>query len=405
MDTRTRYEISVHVPESLSASSVMVSIVPENLLFASMENTKPNLFTGTLSDQKIQKHHGIVEKRHPLLSGKVRSRDGVVYDHKWVTLSARDSLPNFIYTRTDSLGGFIFLLNDYYFGKDLYLETYSPDMANIDYLFSFDERYKRKSPVNNEKPTFYPDARQYLFDLQDIVGISKHYMPVVAKKNPSPVFLYDDHMLYYKPDFTIHLRDYQPLTDLKEISTELIPTLRIRNVDSRNVFLLQDMRSDFSFFSEKGALFVDGIYMKKQEEIFSLGSEQTKSVELMNRRWAVGDISFNGIVSLVLHEEYKESIFSAMTNHFRMNDIASFALPVDPLVDEEYNSNLPDFRQLLYWNPEIMMDGNTKDISVFTGDIQERFLIRVTIIPEDGDIQTVSSAFRIEKMTRENISQ
>jgi len=52
---------------------------------------------------------------------------------------------------------------------------------------------------------------------------------------------------------------------------------------------------------------------------------------------------------------------------------------------EQKNSRVPDFRNLLYWSPDIKIDGGEKKaVSFYTSDLEGRYLMKIQGISSDG---------------------
>lgn len=60
------------------------------------------------------------------------------------------------------------------------------------------------------------------------------------------------------------------------------------------------------------------------------------------------------------------------------------------------NSRLPDFRNVLFWSPEINTDEKGKgNISFYTGDIPGKYLVEIQGISNDGHAGSTSFTFNV----------
>ena len=66
--------------------------------------------------------------------------------------------------------------------------------------------------------------------------------------------------------------------------------------------------------------------------------------------------------------------------------------------DKELQSRLPDFRQVLYWSPDINTNAQGKgQISFYTGDVPGKYLVQLQGISKNGEAGSNSFILNVEK--------
>jgi hypothetical protein len=305
-----------------------------------------------------------------------------------VLLSAIDTVANLQYTEPDSSGFFQFLLNEYYSNKefivsildkppDKLLSIIVEDPFKIDSLFHPLMSYD----IENLKP--------FVKTSQDIVYIQKNYSlepKIRVEKLPeSPIAV---PLIYYKPSSTVYPSDFVPLPDFTEISRELLPTVKIRKTDNDYSLELIDLKRQ-GFFADKPALFLNGVKIDNSKQIIPLASNQVKRIEVVNFEAVKGSLIFKGGILAVFTSG--KDIPNMQLDPEALHKIIEPYMPVSSLVtspkQEHPSEDNPDFRQLLYWNPDIAISGSgTRELEFFTSAHTGKYRITIEGVTSKGEI-------------------
>jgi hypothetical protein len=317
--------------------------------------------------------------------------------HVRIVLSAIDTVVNLQYTVTDSTGFFRFLLNDYYNNKEFVIAI--PDEPAGNRLrVVLDDKFK----LNNtfQPSLFHPDAnfRSYIKQSQDIVFVQKNYglnpkiseQKPVEQKNAVP-------LIYYKPNTTVYPADYVPLPDFIEISRELLPTLKTRKTADSYSMELVDLKRQ-GFFSAKPAVFLNGVMITDFSQLIPFGSNRIKRIETVNLQAVKGSFVFEGGILAIFTKE--KEIRNNQINPDAIHKILEPYLPASTLLISQRtnlqpNAN-PDFRQLLYWNPEISISGSENhEIEFPASEYKATYCIKIEGITNNGEIIHATSIISI----------
>jgi len=312
-----------------------------------------------------------------------------------VFLSSPDSIENLQFTQTNSLGSFRFLLNDYYNNKDVLLRLPNNQKAG----FELDNKFEIKEPF---KPSVYNlDSRlkQYLLKSQNIVQIQKTYhlemqkeLPVIKTTQELPPFVYSPVVN------SIYPADFVKLSDFVEISRELLPSLKIRkheNVYIANMLIENEVQL---YFDVPPLIFLDGVPIDDINQIIRLGSEKVKRIETIGSKRYYGNLYFSGILAVFSKtKEINNVVWATPTKFIKPTPIQLFSMPLMPDYSE-FGRNpkyMPDFRQLLYWEPNFSLKGSEKKyIEFYASDNAGEFDVKVEGMVTDGI--PVSTRIRIK---------
>jgi hypothetical protein len=245
------------------------------------------------------------------------------------------------------------------------------------------------SPENNNPEAF----TNFLKKSQVISKINKTYSTPTTANEIVPDLSPLMKRVYYKPDIKVFTADYIPLKNLHEIVRETLPGARIRK-DGDN-YLMEIMDMDRKVFMEDAAIFINGILVNNLNSIISFGSDKIISTELVYHKRAYGPLLFNGIVSIIT-TDVKNDIFPARP-WLKIQPVRF--LPCTRYQAKEYSSSekltsrTPDFRQLLFWDPSVLIENDKSTIIEFyISDNTGRYTIQIEGIATDGQrIHYVSS--------------
>ena len=349
------------------------------------------------------------ENKGYILRGKVYADDRQPAPGVYVLLSVPDTVINLDYAVTDSTGMFRLLLNDHYMGKKIILMPEGPSRQTR-YTIVPDDKYRPGQPWNPQPVVFQAGMREYLLKSQKIVGIQKVYHSrFVLPARRSATADGSRPMVYSHPDFTVRLSEYVPLRDLSEIAKEIIPYLKIRKYDDTYVARVYDQQSRV-FFPESASVFLDGVPVKDLSQLIPLGSNDLKRIEIKERLWFCDAVRFNGIVAIFSgNDAIRKYRFPPDVLTLQMEAPAVPAGMVMPRYDDpqEKESRIPDFRQLLCWQPDLVMKrGETESLSFFSSDLPGVYVVRVTGVTGKGSVIMATSRFTVgnakEKIITEN---
>jgi hypothetical protein len=202
-------------------------------------------------------------------------------------------------------------------------------------------------------------------------------IPVVRKR---PDF-------YGKPDNTILLSKYIELTSLKEVVKEIIPGVAtVKKNDRVNFKLFYQYQSQP--YENNPLVLVDGVPVYDLEKVIAINSKDLEKIDVFTTRYYISDIVMDGILHFVTKNgnldviDLNRSVYRVQYDLPEIrNEFWSPGYPTEELM----NGHLPDFRNTLYWNPEIHTGKNGKaEVEFYSSDESTEYIISVEGITGDG---------------------
>jgi hypothetical protein len=401
---REKVVVSLENLVSKANTSVSVYEIPVlsprvKTIVETMNNTLP-----TVPDNAHKLFYHSLENKTKILNGRVIDVvTNKVVNEAVVLLSCNDTVPNLQYAVTNADGKFQLLLSDYYDGKELFL-TIKDVPAGQQLKIETEDEFAQNQPWNSSLISGSSDFKDYIVKSQNIVYINKSYQlnnDLVDKSvgdinSICPQF-------YHSTGTTILPSDFVSLDDFPEIVVEILPQVLItRDKGKPRIKVYNTLIKMFNRNSP--AIFLDGVFVDDVNKILVLGSEQIKKIDVFEVERAFGDLVFSGVISIVTKSNEilntKPALHSLRLKNDRVNTGGSL-VTISP--DQILNKDLPIFKQLLYWNPNLELNGkNTANIEFYTSDNAADYMIQIEGISEDGS--PISSSSGIQVINQPNVT-
>jgi hypothetical protein len=209
-------------------------------------------------------------------------------------------------------------------------------------------------------------------------------------KNPQTADIDRDYptIFYGKADSSYSFRKFIDLPAFEEYFVEIFSRTKI--VKDENGKKIKVSYSDNSAeLNLSPLLLVDGIPVFDVNRFLSISPSDIDKVEIINNNYILGETVYGGIISVFTKKknfagviDTKNLTFSEFKGYSEKNKFTIISYP-----DEmAYNSRKADFRNTLYWNPEVKTDENGEaDISFYTSDEKGKFLITIEGVGARGE--------------------
>jgi hypothetical protein len=336
----------------------------------------------------------IIPAQQPVMNSIIQNKDDIPgIKNQTVLLSSPDSIANFQYTTTDSLGLFRFLLNPYYEGKELIIRL----KENVSAVIELDNKFKLIQPYTPSGQFNLRGIRTYLIRSLNIFEIQKFY---VFKSTINFENEIEENKIiprvYYKPFTTIFPDDYLELPDFVEISREILPFFKVRRNNDSYFLSITDIR-DKGFFNSEPMIFMDGVPIDDVNQIINLGTKNIKRIEALPVNRYHGAMSLPGILA-IFSKNLEINNIKFKTPVIRYQPSASqICTKPEPYYPVVRNKHIPDLRQVLLWDPEIILRNNEKKpLEFYTSDLQGDYRISIQGITSDGFPVSVSAVFTVK---------
>ncbi len=287
------------------------------------------------------------------------------------------------FTKTDINGQFNFVVRGSGM-NEIVIQPLSSDITG--YYIELNQSFS--ASFSNFKPTpFFLDSSNIVQINNAIVSMQIQNIYEPFRQNSEAALKTSIPDFYGRPENSIKMSDYIELTSVREVVKEIIPNVYTQKQNGKYDFKLIN-KFKGQPFENKPLILVDGVPIYDFEKVLSINSKEIERVDVINTRYFFSENIFDGIVSFITKKgnlsamQYDNSIFRQvyeacqLHREFFSPDYSSSILK---------NSHIPDYRNTIYWNPDLRTTVNGKtEIEFFTSDEKAEYTIIVEGISNDG---------------------
>ncbi len=397
---REKVNLTINIPgSSRSLTNTYCVTVVRNSYSDTLRNLK-------ILPEKVQYHRPpgtiyLPETRGLSLSGRVVSTDSaVLVPGENVNLAILGHKPGVRVIRSGPGGSFCFVLDSMSGRNDMYIAS-NHDDENLE--IRIDNDFANPAVRFPEIPFILSEsekelAAEIIFNMQ----INSHFhspntiMSEQGDEGEDPRII----SFYGLPSSSILIDDYIELPTLKEVLIELVPGVfpRVRNKEAYLTF--SGNKLTFTLINQYSPLLlVDQVPVFGLDELLLMSPKKIHRVEVLNEIYIIGNTTYGGILNIITRKGDLAGIDLPENSFFF--DFTSF-LPQDNLdfpryEDQEFDSADPDYRNCLYWSPDIKAaPGQDLELDFFTSDNSGDYMVLIRGVGEDGSILQGKCNFRVD---------
>ncbi|WP_207431249.1 hypothetical protein [Sabulibacter ruber] len=281
-------------------------------------------------------------------------------------------------------GSVLFDVKDFFGPKEVILQTNF--LQDSTYHFQITDPFSKKFSA-----TGLPN-----FDLQENLRETIHlrHLDVQAQNIYLEQFLnrykapgIDSLPFYGQPSKRYLLDDYTRFKVMEEVMREYVPGVMVRKRRDGFHFMVLDGDRKL-FFQEDPLVLLDGVPIFDIDQIMAFDPLKIQKLEVMESQYFNGSLVSNGVVSYTTYKGdlagFPLDTRALLQEYEGLQLQREFYAPVYE-TEEQKLSRLPDFRNLLYWAPEITTDKNGKASTHFyTSDVPGTYLVVVQGLTKGG---------------------
>jgi len=207
---------------------------------------------------------------------------------------------------------------------------------------------------------------------------------------------------YGTPDQHYVLDDYTRFPTMEEVMREYVPKVAVRKSKNKYRYKVFDQPNEIYFLYEPLVL-LDGMPILNTNEVLEFNPFKIKSLDVVSRRFIMNRVNFTGVVSYRTYEgDYTWQKPHEEDFVFDYDGVQEKRIFYQPAYENtnKTNKRLPDFRTLLYWNPDLQLNANNEvDISFFTSDKTGKFKGVIQGLTQDGQPIYHTFDFKVNKVS------
>jgi hypothetical protein len=287
------------------------------------------------------------------------------------------------FSGTNDKGEFYFVVREPGI-SEIVIQPVNPDIPG----YYVDLKQPFNSTFSNFQPTGFSIDSSSLEAINNAVismQINHLYEPYRQKIPEKQNFAIPD--FFGKPENTILMSDYIELSSLREVVKEIIPNVYTLKQNGKHELKLINKLKSLPF-ENKPLVLIDGVPIYDFEKVLVINSKEIEKADVINKRYFFSENVFDGILSFTTKKgnlsvmEFDNTIFRQV---YEACQTAKTFYSPDYSTDLLKESRIPDYRNTLYWNPEIH---TTKDgkayVELYTSDESSEYIIVIQGMAEDG---------------------
>lgn len=307
---------------------------------------------------------------------------------------------------TDSAGLVHFEMKDFFGANQIVMQTNNGDenAYHMEIFSPFSEKFSADS-----LPAFYIEEK-YRDDLRS--GNIHMEVQNVYHENQLQLLikpLVDTVPFYFQPYKTYLLGDYTRFTTMEEVMREYVNEVNVRRNGTKFRFMtvnepgfaLRDKQGAEAIFDKNPLVLLDGVPVFNINKIIAYDPLKVQKLDVVAERYHYGTITADGILSYTTYkgnlEDFTLDPNDLVLDYEGLQQQRVFYSP-QYTTENDRQSRLPDFRDLLFWTPALNTNSDGKgSFSFYTGDVPGKYLVVVQGLSSNGDAGGGSFIFNVQK--------
>ena len=323
------------------------------------------------------------------VSGKPLSKENIV-----LAFVGKAALCSF--ATTDEEGRFIFVILETGV-REIVIQPLSPDLDDyyIELDNPFPETFSRAHP-----PLFSLDTGMLKLINKAVISmqIKMIYDPLMPEK-PGVLNMTIPKDFYGLPDHTTRMSTFIQLTSLREAIKEIVPGAVTTSRKGKTV-INTVYKQNYQIETRDPLVIVDGVPVLDHEKVLNIKGDKIEKIDVLSKKYYVSDIELGGIIDITSYDgdlsviEFDKPVFR---QEFEAPQPGyGFASP-DYSEASRKESRIPDYRNTLYWNPDIRTDENGRAaVEFYTSDEAGDYIMLVEGFTSDGRRGSATLLFSVK---------
>ena len=298
--------------------------------------------------------------------------------------------------KSDSLGRVKFYTHELFGPHELIVQTdpTQDTSLRVDIAIPFSEKYsERILSYSQIAPSFTKRIMSNSISSQ----IQNVYVSNLLRRFQEPDL--DTTGFYGRPDFRYMLDDYTRFTTMEEVLREYVNPINVARPGGKfHLYVIDDPRR--VLFKEDPLVLLDGVPVFDMDQIMAYDPLKIRKLEVVSRKYYYGPMVNPGIASFTTYkgnlEDFHLDPRAIILDYEGMQLQREFYSPIYES-ETQQKSRTPDFRNLLYWSPDIHVDSNGKaSVEFYSSDQKGKYIVVVQGITADGKAGSATSGFEIK---------
>ncbi|TCC90162.1 hypothetical protein EZ428_12815 [Pedobacter frigiditerrae] len=329
-----------------------------------------------------------------LIKGKVKEKNGKTLNYANVYLGSAGKIGQFYEALSDTAGNFTFNTKDFYGLNEIVVQTNQKDTSAIITIQSpFFEKY---SIFNVTDFKFSQHLIDQFENYNMYTQVQHTYNP--NKFNSSNGLVTDSVTFYGKAFKSYKFNDYDRFNTMEESLREVVKeTFISKSEDGYRIKLLaKDVPLD-----DDPLVLLDGLPYFNMDKVMAIDPNKIERLEIVPESYHYGSSKFDGILSFF---SFKSNLANIEINpNSVVLDYDGLQLKrefYNPSYDSEsqMNNRLPDFRNVLYWSPNISInDKGEGKITFYTSDVAGTYIGIINGLSNNGNVGNAHFTFKVNE--------
>lgn len=345
---------------------------------------------------QVRRFRFLPEYSGPIISGTIMNSQTSQPTGNILTYLTISGPQNQLYVaKSDSLGKLLFNTRNFYGPREIIMQNkwQQDSIYHISITSPFSEEY-----VQGELPAFHlpADIRSQIVNYSLNMQVQNIFFTRQIKQFNDPQA--DSSMFYGKPNYSYLLDDYTRFSNIEEVVHEYVRLVLItRNHGKRNFEIIHDKTT----MLEQPLVLLDNKPIFDVDKAYELDPLKIKRLDVVNSNYIYGSVVFNGILNFTSYNGASTNTEldprAMVFDYDGLQLDRKFYSPVYDS-DQQRQSTIPDFRNVLYWNPNAGTDqkGNSK-LSFYTSDKPGQYIGIIEGIAQGGQAGTQRFYFEVKK--------
>jgi hypothetical protein len=348
-----------------------------------------------LADSQMVFANPIEYSGHVVTGRLTDTRTGEPLRDRLCTLSVPGINYRFQNGRTDAAGRLFFDVKDFYGSTGIVLHsgTLADSPCKTEIFSPFSEQYAGDPPGGLD----LSDSTAAWLTRRSL-GMQEQNIFATDSMQRLRVSFPDTLHFFGVPDQTYMLDDYTRFITMEEVIREYVANINVNHVHGNLHILVEDILRKQFFDEDNTLVLLDGVPVP-DDKIFFYDPLKVKKLEVLNKRYFLGAAAYSGVLSFTTYRGDYPGLeldrHSILVDYEGMQWEREFYAP-SYATEEESAARLPDFRDLMFWSPEIHFDAQGKSrVSFYTSDLPGNYKIVIQGIGPDGRISLGAAGFEV----------